>query len=158
MFGLSARVFRFGNVVGPRQTHGVGFDFLRHLLKNPSKLRILGDGSQSKSYIHVDDVVEAVLLAGRNFTERYAVYNVATGDYITVKEIAGLVVECAGLDPRQVEFEYTGGDRGWKGDVPIVRLNTDRIRALGWTCRLPTREALRNSLTSMLRDFEGGRL
>jgi UDP-glucose 4-epimerase len=158
MFGLSARVFRFGNVVGPRQTHGVGFDFLRQLLRNPSKLRILGDGSQSKSYIHVHDIVEAVLLTARNFTERYAIYNVATGDYITVKEIAGLAVECAGLDPRQVEFEYTGGDRGWKGDVPIVRLNTDRIRALGWTCRLPTREALRSSLIGMLRDFEGGRL
>ncbi len=82
----------------------------------------------------------------------------ATGDYITVKEIAELAVNCACLDPREVEFEYTGGDRGWKGDVPIVRLNTDRIQALGWTCRLPTREALRNSLMSMLRDFESGRL
>ncbi len=158
MFELSAQVFRFGNVVGPRQTHGVGFDFLRRLLKNPSKLRILGDGSQSKSYIHVHDVVEAVLLAAQNFTQPIAVYNVATGDYITVKEIAGLAVERAGLDPRQVEFEYTGGDRGWKGDVPIVRLNTDRIRALGWACRLPTREALQDSLQGMLRDFEGGRL
>jgi UDP-glucose 4-epimerase len=158
MFELSARVFRFGNVVGPRQTHGVGFDFLRRLLSDPSKLRILGDGTQSKSYIHVHDVVEAVLLAARNFTGRYAVYNVATGDYITVKEIAELAVTCACLDPREVEFEYTGGDRGWKGDVPIVRLNTDRIRALGWTCSLPTREALRDSLMSMLRDLKGGRL
>jgi len=158
MFELSAQVFRFGNVVGSRQTHGVGFDFLRHLLENPARLRILGDGAQSKSYIHVNDVVDAVLLAARNFTGQYAAYNVATGDYITVKEIAELAAECVGLDPRQVQFEYTGGDRGWKGDVPIVRLNTDRIRALGWTCRLPTREALRNSLVSMLEDFNDGRL
>jgi len=158
MFEFSARVFRFGNVVGPRQTHGVGFDFLRRLLENPARLRILGDGTQSKSYIHVHDVVDAVLLAARNFTGQYAVYNVATGDYITVKEIAELAVECVGLDPRQVQFEYTGGDRGWKGDVPIVRLNTDRIRALGWTCRLPTREALRNSLMGMLQHFNDGRL
>jgi UDP-glucose 4-epimerase len=158
MFDLSARVFRFGNVVGPRQTHGVGFDFLRRLLNDPSKLPILGNGTQSKSYIHVHDVVEAVLLAARKFTGRYAVYNVATGDYITVKEIAELAVNCAGLDLREVEFEYTGGDRGWKGDVPIVRLNTDRIRALGWTCSLPTRKALRNSLMGMLQDFNAGRL
>src|SRR5215470_2344998 len=83
MFDFTGRVFRFGNVVGPRQTHGVGFDFLRQLLKNPHKLRILGDGTQSKSYIHVRDIIEAVLLAAERSTERFSVYNVAT-DYITV--------------------------------------------------------------------------
>lgn len=158
MFDFTGRVFRFGNVVGPRQTHGVGFDFLRQLLKNPRKLRILGDGTQSKSYIHVRDVVEAVLLAAQRSPSRFAVYNVATGDYITVKEIAHLAADCAGLDPRQVEFEYTGGNRGWKGDVPIVRLNTDRIRGLGWTCRSGSREALRDSMLAMLPDLQAGRL
>src|SRR5262245_58957476 len=148
MFDLTGRAFRFGNVVGPRQTHGVGFDFLRQLLKNPRKLRILGDGTQSKSYIHVRDVVEAVLLAAQRSKERFAVYNVAT-DYITVTEIARLAVECAGLDVSNVELEYTGGDRGWKGDVPIVRLNADRIRRLGWDCRLGSREALRQSMMAM---------
>ena len=158
MFNLTARVFRFGNVVGPRQTHGVGFDFLRRLREDPRKLRILGDGTQSKSYIHVQDVVNSVLLAERNATGWFAAYNVATGDYITVKEIAELAVECAGLDPSQVEFEYTGGDRGWKGDVPIVRLNTDRIRRLGWVCGLNSREALRASMLAMLPDLQAGRL
>jgi UDP-glucose 4-epimerase len=158
MFDFTGRVFRFGNVVGPRQTHGVGFDFLRQLLKNPRRLHILGDGTQSKSYIHVRDVVEAVLLAARPSTRRFAVYNVATGDYITVKEIAHLAAECAGLDPRQVEFEYTGGNRGWKGDVPIVRLNTDRIRGLGWSCRAGSRQALRDSMLAMLPDLKAGRL
>lgn len=158
MFDFTGRVFRFGNVVGPRQTHGVGFDFLRQLLKNPRKLRILGDGTQSKSYIHVRDVVEAVLLAAQRSTSRFAVYNVATGDYITVKEIAHLAAECAGLDPRQVECEYTGGNRGWKGDVPIVRLNTDRIRSLGWTCRSGSSAALRDSMLAMLPDLQAGRL
>jgi UDP-glucose 4-epimerase len=157
MFELTGRVFRFGNVVGPRQTHGVGFDFLRQLLKNPSKLRILGDGTQSKSYIHVRDIVEAVLLAARRAKERFAAYNVAT-DYITVTEIAHLAAECAGLDPRSVEFEYTGGNRGWKGDVPIVRLNADRIRRLGWICESNSREALRQSMMSMLADMEAGRI
>src|SRR4029434_4307227 len=104
MFELKGCAFRFGNVVGPRQTHGVGFDFLRQLLKDPRKLRILGDGTQSKSYIHVRDVVDAVLLAAKLKTERFAVFNVAT-DYITVTEIAHLAVECAALNPRDVTLE-----------------------------------------------------
>ncbi len=158
MFEFTGRVFRFGNVVGPRQTHGVGFDFLRQLLKNPRSLRILGDGTQSKSYIHVGDVVSAVLMAAERTGQRFAAYNVATGDYITVTEIARLAAECAGLDPDRVALDYTGGHRGWKGDVPIVRLNTDRIRGLGWTCGLRTREALRESMLAMLPDLKAGRL
>ncbi len=157
LFDLTGRVFRFGNVVGPRQTHGVGFDFLRRLAANPRKLQILGDGKQSKSYIHVQDIVEAVLLAAQRSTERFAVYNVAT-DYITVREIAHLAVECTGLDPGNVEFEYSGGDRGWKGDVPVVRLDTNRIRSLGWVYRFNSREALRDSMLSMMKDLKAGRL
>jgi len=157
MFDFTGRVFRFGNVVGPRQTHGVGFDFLRQLLKNPHKLRILGDGTQSKSYIHVRDIIDAVLLAAERSMERFSVYNVAT-DYITVTEIANLAAECAGLHTADVEFEYTGGNRGWKGDVPIVRLNTNRIRSLGWVCSLNSREALRDSMMAMLADLKAGRL
>ena len=144
-------------MVGPRQTHGVGFDFLRQLINNPNKLRILGDGTQSKSYIHVRDIIEAVLLAAQRSTERFAVFNVAT-DYITVTEIAHLAAECAGLDSRDVQFEYTGGTRGWKGDVPIVRLNTDRIRNLGWVPSLGSGEALRDSMIAMLPDLKSGRL
>jgi UDP-glucose 4-epimerase len=158
MFDFTGRVFRFGNVVGPRQTHGVGFDFLRQLLKNPRKLRILGDGTQSKSYIHVRDVVDAVLLAARSSNGGFAAYNVATGDYITVTEIAELALECVGLSRHQVEFEYAGGNRGWKGDIPIVRLNTDRIQRLGWTCRSGSREALRDSMLAMLPDAKAARL
>jgi len=157
MFEFTGRAYRFGNVVGPRQTHGVGFDFLRQLLKNPKTLRILGDGTQSKSYIHVHDIVDAVLLGESRSRTRFAVYNVAT-DYITVKEIAALAAECAGLDPAQVSFEYTGGDRGWKGDIPIVRLSANRIRSLGWTSHRSSREALRDSMLAMLPDLKAGRL
>ncbi len=158
MFDMSGCAFRFGNVVGPRQTHGVGFDFVRRLLDDPSRLRILGDGTQSKSYIHVDDVVRAVLLAHDTVDEPFRAFNVATGDYITVREIADLATEVVGLAPGSVEYEYTGGSRGWKGDVPIVRLSTDRIRSLGWQNERTTREALAAALRSLLDDARAGRL
>jgi len=158
MFDLTGRVFRLGNVVGPRQTHGVGFDFLRQLRESSNRLRILGDGTQSKSYIHVGDVIEAILLASDAAAERFSIYNVATGDYITVREIAELAVACAGLSPGSVNFEFTGGNRGWKGDVPVVRLNTSRIRALGWRNRMSSREALRTSLLAILEDSKVARL
>lgn len=158
MFDMSGCAFRFGNVVGPHQTHGVGFDFVRRLVADPTHLRILGDGSQSKSYIHVTDVIDAVLLAHREERSRFRPFNVATGDYITVREIVALAIEAVGLDPDHVRLEYTGGDRGWKGDVPVVRINTDRIRALGWTCRRNTADALRASLAAMLEDERAGRL
>jgi UDP-glucose 4-epimerase len=158
MFGMRGRSFRFGNVVGPRQTHGVGFDFVKRLRAEPHHLKILGDGRQSKSYVDVDDIIRAVLLAHDRETALYQVYNVATGDYITVTEIAELAVRCLGLEPDVVGFEYTGGDRGWNGDVPIVRLNSDRIRTLGWECRHPASEALRRAILSMIDDDAAGRL
>jgi UDP-glucose 4-epimerase len=164
MFGLSGCAFRFGNVVGPRQTHGVGFDFARRLLaseaagENPITLRILGDGSQSKSYVHVSDIVRAVLTAHDKTTAVFRPYNVATGDYITVTEIAELAVECVGLPPERVTFAYSGGDRGWKGDVPIVRLDTARIKSIGWRCEATSREALRRSMLAMIPDMKAGRM
>jgi UDP-glucose 4-epimerase len=158
MFGMTACAFRFGNVVGPRQTHGVGFDFVRRLAADPSRLRILGDGRQSKSYIHVEDVVCAVMTANERTVEPFRPYNVATGDYISVNEIALLAMEAAGIDPAGVTLEHAGGDRGWKGDVPVVRLNTDRIQGLGWRCRRKCREALLDAMLSMIEDNRRGRL
>jgi UDP-glucose 4-epimerase len=158
MFDLIGVACRFGNVVGPRQTHGVGFDFVRRLLAEPTELTILGDGSQSKSYVHVSDVMDAVLLAATAAPRPFAVFNVATGDYITVREIAELAVEAVGLEPDSTIFTYTGGDRGWRGDVPVVRLNTDRIRALGWANARTTKQALADSLAAMLDDARAGRL
>jgi UDP-glucose 4-epimerase len=158
MFGITACAFRFGNVVGPRQTHGVGFDFVRHLRKQPDRLRVLGDGRQSKSYIYVEDMIDAVLLAHEKTLKSFEVYNVATGDYITVTEIAHLAMQVSGLSGEDVRIEYTGGDRGWKGDVPVVRLNTDRIQGLGWTCRRTSEQALCVSLHSMVEDARAGRL
>jgi UDP-glucose 4-epimerase len=161
MFGLTGCAFRFGNVVGPRQTHGVGFDFVRRLLADPSRLAILGDGTQSKSYIHVDDVIAAVLLAHETCPRPYEAYNVATGDYITVREIAELAVEVVGLAPGApgaTKLAFGTSNRGWKGDVPVIRLDIQRIGGLGWRCERTTREALRASMAAMLDDARAGRL
>lgn len=148
MFGLNASAFRFANVVGPRQTHGVTFDFVRKLLKDPSKLDILGDGSQSKSYIHVEDVIDAMLLIADQAKPGFEVFNVGTDQYITVTEIAELVIKALELDG--VELAYTGGDRGWKGDVPVVRFSSDKIRARGWDNGHSTPEALTASILANL--------
>jgi|SRR5271165_746028 len=151
MFGLTACAFRFANVVGARQTHGVGFDFVRRLSADPRSLRILGDGRQSKSYMHVSDVVDAVLAAGEQVKKGFAVFNVATDDAVTVTEIAEMAVESLGLGEKP-RFEYTGGDRGWKGDVPVVRLDTQRIRSLGWQPKMNSGEAIHRSLKELIAD------
>lgn len=151
MFGLSACVFRFGNVVGPRQTHGVGYDFVRSLLADSRALRILGDGLQSKSYVHVNDVVQAVLLVNEQMTKQYEVFNVATGDYITVREIADIIVDCMGLKDKVI-FNFTGGSRGWNGDVPVVRLNTDKIRQFGWQCKHNSAQAIRAAALALITE------
>src|SRR5208283_3930649 len=111
MFGLTGIAFRFGNVVGPRQTHGVGLDFIRKLRANPEALEILGDGMQSKSYVYISDIIDAVLLAGRKAEAPFAAFNVATGDYITVKEIALIAIEKVVGPGCDVKLRFTGGDR-----------------------------------------------
>jgi UDP-glucose 4-epimerase len=156
MFDLIGCAFRFGNVVGQRQSHGVGLDFIQRLMRNTTTLRILGDGNQSKSYIHVEDVVAAVLLANEKSERVFSVYNVATGDYITVNEIAGIACSCLGLKPKEVNYEHTAGDRGWKGDVPVVRLSIKKILSLGWKPKYNSAEAIRSSIVAMLKDLQHG--
>jgi UDP-glucose 4-epimerase len=154
MFGLVARVFRFANVVGPRQTHGVGYDFVRRLKNEPAALRILGDGTQRKSYIHVDDVLEAILLVAAKANRPYEVFNVATDDYITVRQIADQAVALTGLQAGEVRYDFTGGDRGWKGDVPIVRFDCSKIKTLGWRNRRSAAEALWDAMEAMRKEIE----
>ncbi len=115
------------------QTHGVGFDFVRRLLDDPTRLRILGDGQQSKSYIYVEDVIDAVLLAGSQ--ARHAVRRLQRRDRRLRhrhRDRRARDARCSASSPGPTTFEYTGGDRGWKGDVPVVRIATGKIRALGW--------------------------
>ncbi len=157
MFDMQGCAFRNGNVVGRRQTHGVGFDFVRRLRADPTQLSVLGNGTQSKSYILATDVVAAFLTAlDADSDMPFQSFNVATGDYVTVREIVGLALEALALDPGAVDVQYGEQSRGWKGDVPVVRLNTGRIRALGWAPSTDSAGALRASMRSMLEDLSAG--
>ena len=154
MFGVKALAFRFANVVGPLQTHGVAYDFIRRLRTNPNELTILGDGNQSKSYIDVSDVVNAVLLAEDLNKDDFNAFNISTDQQITVNEIAILCIAALGIDHGRVALNYTGGDRGWKADVPVVKLGSEKIRDLGWLPTYSTSEAVRNSITSMVENMQ----
>ncbi len=153
MFGMRALALRFANVVGPRQTHGVAYDFIRRLRADPTRLEIMGDGSQSKSYVHVDDVVDALTglfpPAGAPDLE---VFNIATEDYLTVREIADMVAQRLGLSG--IDYRFGDEPRGWKGDVPVVRFDSGRARARGWSNRRTSREAMAASIDSMVLQVE----
>jgi UDP-glucose 4-epimerase len=155
MADMSASAFRFANVVGPHQTHGVGYDFIRKLLKNPKRLEILGDGLQSKLYIDVQDVITAMRLVEKQQSKGFSYYNVSTEDPLSVQEIAEIVIACLGFSG--VEYCFTGGERGWKGDVPVVRLDSTKLRRLGWSNQLSSAEAIRNSVSSLLADAKAGK-
>ena len=148
MFNMNAYVFRPANVVGNRQTHGVAYDFINKLKANPQKLEILGDGSQSKSYIYVKDLIDAIHYVMECDQKIFNYYNVATDDYIDVKRIAEIVIEEMGL--KNVSLLFGPEKRGWKGDVPIVRFSLDKIHKLGWFAKMSSEEAVRRSVSEML--------
>ena len=151
MFGIKSLAFRFANVVGSRQTHGVGYDFLNRLEKDPSHLHILGNGKQSKSYVHVSDIVQGVLLASEKSYSNFDVFNISTSDFVDVNEIAIIVMKELGIDPQRVDITYSGGDRGWKADVPIVRIGAKKIYDLGWLPNFTSHEAMRESIREMMK-------
>lgn len=135
---------RYANVVGPRNCKGVVYDFVRKLLANPKRLVVLGDGTQTKSYVWVDDAVEATLVAWRKLSEGFEAYNVGSLDAIPVRRVAEIAIEERGL--RDVEVTYTGGmrgGRGWVGDVKVVHLDVSKLTALGWRPKFSSEEAAR---------------
>jgi UDP-glucose 4-epimerase len=154
MFDLTGTVFRFANVVGPHMTHGVTHDFTRRLHADNSRLQILGDGNQSKPYIHVNDVVTAMLFILSRQTSGYQYYNVGSEDHLLVREIADIVVAEMGLT--DVNYEYSGGARGWRADVPVYRLDTRKIRSLGWGNKKSSRDAVIASTRSLLDEIATG--
>ncbi len=147
-YGVQVWIYRFGNVVGPRLTHGVIHDFLAKLADDPSRLEVLGDGRQAKSYLWVEDCVDGMLAGTRHASENANVFNLATEGTTSVAEIAQIVKAAAGHDDAQVE--YTGGDRGWKGDVPRMQLAIERIReATGWEPKLDSTEAVERTARTL---------
>jgi len=138
-FGFQGNIFRFVSILGERYTHGHVFDFYKKLLVTPGELAILGNGKQRKSYLYVQDCVDAMLLAVRKASDKVNIFNLGTDEYCEVNNSVGWITEELGLKPR---LSYTGGDRGWIGDNPFIYLDTKRIRALGWTPRLTIREAV----------------
>jgi len=138
-FGFESWIFRFVSVLGPRYTHGHVFDFVNKLRANPAKLHILGNGLQTKSYMDVEDCVEAMRTAVECGKDRVNILNLGTGDACTVNESVSWICEHLGLKPT---LSYSGGDRGWIGDNPVIHLDPTRIRALGWEPKYTIRQAV----------------
>jgi UDP-glucose 4-epimerase len=147
-FGGRAVVLRFPNVIGERATHGVIYDFLRKLEVDAGKLEVLGDGKQSKPYLYVRDLIDAILMAWDAADTPLAVYHAAGLGRTSVHEIAEIVVAAAGRSDTRVTF--TGGDRGWPGDVPSFRYDTSRLRALGWQPQRQSTDAVRHAVERIL--------
>lgn len=139
-FGISAWIYRFGNVVGPRGTHGAALDFFNKLKRTPDELEVLGDGRQSKPYVHVDDCVGGVLFGLEHARERLNVHNIAPPDFTSVKRIAELCVAASPYPSARIR--YTGGDRGWPGDIPHSRLDASKLAALGYRVSRSSDEAV----------------
>ncbi|ASI98365.1 NAD-dependent epimerase/dehydratase family protein [Thermococcus celer] len=152
-FDFRALIFRLANIIGERSNHGVIYDFINKLRRNPNELEILGDGTQRKSYLHVSDTVNGMLHLFGAFKKgkaRVDFYNLGNDDWITVGEIAEIVSEEMGLRPA---FRFTGGvdgGRGWKGDVKFMRLSIEKAKKAGWKPRLDSYEAVRRTVRELL--------
>lgn len=139
-FELQSWIFRFVSFMGPRYTHGVIYDFMKKLRDNPKELNILGDGTQRKSYLHVADGVEAILLAIEKTDNKSNIFNLGNIDWINVTDLADVVCEALGLS--DVKYKFSGGKRGWLGDTPFVHLDITKISALGWKPRFSVKETI----------------
>lgn len=144
---MEVLVFRFPNVIGPNLTHGVIFDFIRKLQNNPAELEILGDGTQCKPYLYVLDLVDAIIEFSLKQGKGVEVYNIGVETATTVKEIADMV--CSKLGLKNVTYKYTGGNVGWKGDVPAFQYDLSKIYATGWRPAHNSNESVQATLDSL---------
>ena len=138
-FGFQSWIFRFVSIWGERYTHGHVFDFYRELKQNPSRLEVLGNGKQRKSYLYIQDCIDAILLALEKSNKSVNVLNLGVDGYCEVNESIGWICEELGVSPK---LEYTGGDRGWIGDNPFIFLDTSKIRDLGWKPKLSIKDGV----------------
>jgi UDP-glucose 4-epimerase len=147
-FDMQAWIFRFANIVGPRSTHGIIVDFIRKLRENPTQLEILGDGQQEKSYLHVSECVNSILFAIEKSREDVNIFNIGSEDTISAAEIGRVIVDEMGLS--DIQFIYTGGSRGWKGDVPRMRLDIEKLKAIGWKPVYTSERSVRETVRALL--------
>ena len=152
MNDMDVLVFRFPNVIGPNLTHGVIYDFMKRLRDNPSKLMILGDGNQTKPYIYVEDLIDAIIKF-MYMPKGVSLYNVSASGTTSVKTIADIICEEMGLSG--VAYDFTGGEGGWKGDVPRFQYNTDKIKRSGWSAKYTSDEAVRLTVRANIKGSEG---
>jgi UDP-glucose 4-epimerase len=148
-FSMQGWIYRFANIIGERSGHGVIRDLIGKLHQDPRHLEILGDGMQTKSYLEVNACVEAMLFAAGHAHDRVNIFNIGSEDWIDVKTIADIIVAEMGLSG--VEYHFTGGERGWVGDVPRMQLSVDRLRSFGWTPRIGSRESVRQAVRVMVK-------
>jgi len=151
-FDMEAIIYRFANVVGPRSTHGVIYDFINKLKANPEQLEILGDGTQKKSYLYIDDCIEAMLFGFDRMKEKVEIYNIGSEDWTDVRTIADIVSSEMGLRP---EYKFTGGldGRGWKGDVKFMRLDISKLKERGWNPRHTSNDAIRMTARWLIKEI-----
>lgn len=150
-FDMQAWIFRFANIVGPRSTHGITVDFIRKLQENPIQLEILGDGKQEKSYLHVSECVDAILFAIEKSKEDVNIFNIGSEDTISATGIGRAIVEEMKLS--EVKFIYTGGSRGWKGDVPRMRLDIEKLKDIGWKPAYTSERSVRETARTLLEEY-----
>lgn len=146
-YGIQAWIVRFPNVVGERATHGVIFDFIKKLKNDDSRLEVLGNGEQFKPYVYVKDLVEAILFVWNNSHEKLNVYNLGVDSRTKVKEIAQMVIEEMNINAK---IEFTGGNRGWVGDVPEFNYDLSKINSLGWEAKNSSNEAVKKAIRYIL--------
>jgi len=150
-YGMRAWIYRLGNVVGRSATHGVIVDFIRKLKRNPRQLEILGDGDQAKPYLHVSDCIWGMLVAYERSKQPVNYFNLTSRGVTTTGCVADIVVNALGL--RDVEYLYTGGDRGWPGDVARVSLEPSKLGRLGWAARLTSDEAVNSAARELAEEM-----
>jgi len=152
-FNLQAWIFRFANIIGERGTHGVIFDFIHKLKADPSRLEVLGNGLQEKSYMEVGDCVDGILHVIDNTSDRINLYNLGSNDTCSVRNIAAIVVKETGCDGASIE--YTGGDRGWAGDIPKAMLSINRLKDLGFKVNYDSEEAVAYTTRVLIKEIMG---
>jgi UDP-glucose 4-epimerase len=157
-YDIRAWIYRFGNIVGPNPTHGVIHDFVLRLRDDPTRLVVLGDGTQAKPYVYVEDCLDGMEFGIEHADGHVAVHNLAVDDQTSVREITDWTIEAMGIDRASIDVQYGDSPRGWRGDVPQVKLDTRRLTGLGWRPQRSSAEAVRQAIADTVAQFKDGPL